>query len=645
MINKNNIIKINFFFDIFEKMLDSYYYILIEVAICFVITICLLYYYARKNINPVVIITAFLTWFLNLVLIVLLLFDIYYTQTNEGMNNKMPYITENIITYGYNIIYWSTFLLGWIFIPLMQSYEDSGEFTKIEKLKSSLKENLIFYSVLLVISIFLIVFTIIKFGIDKTLILLKDGSLIFGLVFFFFLLSYSLIKYPKTLYFKLNNSKQIQYHEWRAIKFFDRLDEDKFDLINSFFCLKATISNINEIDNIKTNDEKDIKSKKESINTSTNSKNDKKSSKRKDSASVSIDLSDEPKKIKDYLKYMDKEYDDFLKLSSEFGIDLEKEKEEEQMPITSIKDLIKLNRKIKRKKQDSLRMQCRIKICYNRWAILNTLSYFNNNKNDEDKEKNNKKEEVNSEEETNTKKDLLISLEKDGFIPLENFSDCKIFYHSKLKKYFIFIIFIIHIIAVIITIICEIIMMIGNDVIISIILGKINNIYILHITTLIPFIYLILMSNYTLFKIKISSFIYMYGHKQTDSVSLMVFSSYLSRIYFAVCLNCMQCLNQFSENKISKFQEFFGIIKKENEDNFIFSLCRFSPFVLFIFLVFFFFNIPGKLANFLGYNLFEFETEERDLIIKDGHKYLMVLNRKLDGKFLKYHDKKIFEER
>ena len=622
-------------------MLESYYYILIEVSICFVITICLLKYYARKNINPVVIITAFLTWFLNLVLIVLLLFDIYYTQTKEGMNSEMPNITKNIIIYGYNIIYWSTFLLGWIFIPLMQSYEDSGEFTKIEKLKSSLKENLIYYGILLVIIIILLVFTIIKFGIEKTLIIIKDGSLIFGLVFFFFLLSYSLIKYPKTLYFKLNNSKQIQYHEWRANKFFNRLDEDKFDLINIFSCLKVTINNINEIDKI--NDEKDIKSIKESINTSINSKNSKNS--RKKRGSLSMDLTDEPKKIKDYLEYMDKEYDNFLKLSSEFGIDLEKEKEEEQKPITSIKDLIKLNRKIKRKKQDNLRMQCRIKNCYNRWAILNTLFYLNNKKNEEDEEKNNKKKKENDEKEIDTKKELLFSLEEEGFIPLTNFSNFKIFYYSKLKKYFIFIIFIIHIIAVMITIICEIIMMSEIDII-SKFLGIINNIYILHITTLIPFIYLIFMSNYTLFKIKISSFIYMYGHKQTDSVSLMVFSSYLSRIYFAVCLNCIQCLNQFSDNKISNFQEFFGIIKNENEDNyFIFILCRFSPFVLFLFLIFFFFNIPGKLANFLGYNLFEFETEERDLMIKDGHAYLMNLNKKLGGKLLKYHDKKIFEER
>ena len=622
-------------------MLESYYYILIEVSICFVITICLLKYYARKNINPVVIITAFLTWFLNLVLIVLLLFDIYYTQKKEGMNSEMPNITKNIIIYGYNIIYWSTFLLGWIFIPLMQSYEDSGEFTKIEKLKNSLKENLIYYGILLVIIIILLVFTIIKFGIEKTLIIIKDGSLIFGLFFFFFLLSYSLIKYPKTLYFKLNNSKQIQYHEWRANKFFNRLDEDKFDLINIFSCLKLTINNINEIDKI--NDEKDIKSIKESINTSINSKNSKNS--RKKRGSLSMDLTDEPKKIKDYLEYMDKEYDNFLKLSSEFGIDLEKEKEEEQKPITSIKDLIKLNRKIKRKKQDNLRMQCRIKNCYNRWEILNTLFYLNNKKNEEDEEKNNKKKKENDEKEIDTKKELLFSLEEEGFIPLTNFSNFKIFYYSKLKKYFIFIIFIIHIIAVIITITCEIIMMSGFDII-SKFLGIINNIYILHITTLIPFIYLIFMSNYTLFKIKISSFIYMYGHKQTDSVSLMVFSSYLSRIYFAVCLNCIQCLNQFSDNKISNFQEFFGIIKNENENNyFIFILCRFSPFVLFLFLIFFFFNIPDKLANFLGYNLFEFETEERDLMIKDGHAYLMNLNKKLGGKLLKYHDKKIFEER
>ena len=61
--------------------------------------------------------------------------------------------------------------------------------------------------------------------------------------------------------------------------------------------------------------------------------------------------------------------------------------------------------------------------------------------------------------------------------------------------------------------------------------------------------------------------------------------------------------------------------------------------------VFIFFNVPGKIGNFVGCILFEFESEERDTGIKDGHKYLMTLNKKLNEKQLGHNDSKIFEDK
>ena len=52
----------------------------------------------------------------------------------------------------------------------------------------------------------------------------------------------------------------------------------------------------------------------------------------------------------------------------------------------------------------------------------------------------------------------------------------------------------------------------------------------------------------------------MYGPRQTDSVSLITFSSYLSRLYFAICLNFMQAINQFSKYQYrTNFEYFFGL--------------------------------------------------------------------------------------
>ena len=616
-------------------MLESYYYILIETIICLVISISLVYFYARKNINPFVLFLTWITWFLNLTLIVLLTFDIYYTTKESEGIEAIPDLTDNIIHYGYMIIYWSTFILGWIFIPLIKSYEKCGEFTKIKKLKLSLKRNLRFYGILLVIDIVILIYSLIKFNLRVTEFLAKNGFLIFGIIFFFFLLSYSLVNCPKSLYNKLNYSKQIKYYEWKTNKLFENLEEIKYDLINSFFQLKSTIDNINDIDRNNEDDSLGIRNSS-NIKSLIIEKEYKKNKKRNN---INEDLKEEPKQIKDYLKYMKIIYKDFVETSKELGIDLKKEKYEETEPIKNVNDLIALNRTINQKKLDSFRTQYLIKSNYKNWMILNTLEYLKNNKNNIIIEKEKEITDIEEKEKENIKKELILPLKDQGFIPLEDFSCCKIFYYSYIKKLFLLIFLIISIIAGIITILCEIIMIFTEDFVARN-LGKIDNIYLLHITILLPLIFFIMMSNYTLFKIKISSYIYMYGHKQTDSASLMVFTSYLSRIYFAICLNCMQCFNHFSDTKMTRFQIFF-----KKADDILPNVLKYSPFVLLLFLILFLFNIPGKIAHCAGYNLFEFESEQRDLGIKAGHKYLMTLNRKLNGKLLEDNDPKVFEER
>ena len=131
--------------------MDSvFWYILIEIFICFIISFILVYFYSRRGTNPLALITAGVTWGLNFILIVFIPYDIYYTyhtQNNEEI--------ENLLYYGYQIVYWTIFISSWIFIPLMQEYEDSGDFTKKKKFIRSIKNNLIFYMKYLIFLILL----------------------------------------------------------------------------------------------------------------------------------------------------------------------------------------------------------------------------------------------------------------------------------------------------------------------------------------------------------------------------------------------------------------------------------------------------------------------------------------------------------
>ena len=644
-------------------MLESHQCIIIEIALCSILTFIILFYYARKGTNKVVLITAYISWFLNFVYILLLPFDIYYyTQAVEGREVEIPQITQNIINIGYNIIYWVLYVFSWIFIPLMQSYENSGEFTKFGKLKSSLKANLIYYTTLLGIMVFIIFYILFSFGRKTFLTLfnaLKNFSLLYGILIFFFLLSYSLVKMPKALYEKMNLKKQIKYYEWRANKYYEKLDSTRYDLVNLFRKLKNTIMKI------KNNDENNILNKKGSLNMSSSTiEQDKKKLKKEKSSSLDW-TEPKPITIEDYLEYMENLYNNFSKNANKYGIDIIKDKienendEEEKNIIKNIYELTILNRKVNKKMQNNSRMKYRIKNCYRNWAILNTI-FFHKKENvkKDNKDIDYKKIEDNNNNNNNSNiinnNDINIEieniLEKEGFIPLDDFSNIKIFYYSKVKVCFYFISLVFLIITGLIAVIFEVLMM--KPKFINFIKFHLSNILISHLVILIPFIYLISMSLHTLFKIKFSNYIYMYSPRQTDSVSLMIFSSYLSRVLFAICLNVVQINVQLSEENSddnqdhrTKFEEFLGLKMKEDEGNIILLLCKYCPFVLILFIVLFYFNIPGKIANYLGFNLFEFESEERDSGISDGHRYLMGLNKKLNGKYLDHKNNIIFEER
>ena len=635
-------------------MFETYISIIVELCISFVLCILILLYYARSKMNILIFITSLICWSMNLFLIILIPYDVYYTQTNYI---NTPETTKNFIELGYQITYWVLFVISWVIIPIMKEYEKSGEFTVLEKFKASLISNLKFFITLLVICVVGIIFCIFKFGGNMTFLLVKNFSLIYGLFFFFFLLAYGLTKYPKTLYLKFKYDKQISYLEWKANKFNEKLGKISHDLFTYFSKLNSTViySNLNQEKN-EVIDENKNKNNEEEVNISENLINE-------ENSKNSTEKSKKIKRVEDYSEEIKQKISDFDKNAHKYGIDLTKQKYEKMSPIIAYNELIDFNCKISSNQADSLRLQSRLRNCYKRWAKLNTIKYLSqknikeegydkieddineinigtsNNIIKEDKDENKKEKKEEKKEENKTENKDEPTLEDEGFIPLENFNACKLLYFSAIKKYFYIVLLVLSILAGVFIILFEFCIVCGFKFIA--LYKKIESIVAVHFSILIPLIYLISMSNYTLFKIKISSYLFMYGPRQTDSVSLITFSSYLSRIYFAICLNYIQAINQFSKYQYhTKFETFFGF----DNFNFILYFCRYNPILLFIFFFLFLFNIPGKILNCCGYSLFEFENEQRNLGIENGHEYLMKLNKKLNGKMLEYTDTKIFDD-
>ena len=183
----------------------------------------------------------------------------------------------------------------------------------------------------------------------------------------------------------------------------------------------------------------------------------------------------------------------------------------------------------------------------------------------------------------------------------------------------------------------------------------------LHFFIMIPIIFLFIMSIYTFFKLKISGYFYMYKNRQTDSVTLMYFSTNLCRLSFSICLDFIFNIQiEFNKDKNTNKNEennqanIFGnatynvmnfIAKNKNittqiqhELNFdsedtglFFKIYKYAPLILIVYVLILIVKLPQRIAKLCGKRIFDSDSDESMDEIKEGHDYYMEINKKYDG--------------
>ena len=637
--------------------MEPKYYILLEILVCIILSFILVYFYSRRGTNPLALITAGVTWSLNFILIVFIPYDIYYSYKEDAEDESV----ENILTVGYYIIYWSLFICSWIFVPLMQEYEDSGDFTKKKKFIHSIKSNLIFYGVLGVISIlFLIIaFFILPYlpesitGYSKEEIQnfssfqafafeLMNFSYLIGLLLFYFLFGYSIITLPMKNFYKTKYDYQIKYLEWRVIDLKHNLEKIQKELVEDGYKLQKTLQEIKVTKRVnlskqfdEDNDIEKEQDKKEEINT--NEEED-------FSLFSSNNLSDYSIVMKERLDYL-------LENKETFGIKLSKNTVDNTCePLASVSELIKLNRKINKNEWDVLRIKIRIRNQYKHWLTLCTILNLENREDSSHIEITSKNEEeglIPNDEKTNSDNNPEEGLinndnkpELDGdFIPMKNMSKIKIFYYQKLRRPILYIYFGILVFGGILTLVSQFGAIFERSLYGYILRALIDGnlgILGLHFFIMIPMIFLFILSIYTFFKLNISGYFYMYKNRQTDSVSLMYFSTNLCRISFSICLDFIFNIDsQFEKDEIPVPTQIQKILSFEvNKEKTYFKLYRFLPAILVLYVIILLFKIPQRIAKCCGKNIFSVESEESMDEINEGHDYYMEFNQKYKGEMI-----------
>jgi len=119
------------------------------------------------------------------------------------------YVTSNALTKLWRFIYWTSQFLTWLLLPIMQSFSMAGDFTTIDKLRSAVRANLIYYSSYGAIFTVLLIYVIVRDGLDfaNLKVIAISSSNTWGLFLLVILLGYGLVELPR---FLINRSRYSQ---------------------------------------------------------------------------------------------------------------------------------------------------------------------------------------------------------------------------------------------------------------------------------------------------------------------------------------------------------------------------------------------------------------------------------------------------
>ena len=577
------------------------FYLKIEGLFLLIIIILILLYYLRKNINPIVFLLVLITWLFNAYIIVLVPYDIYLSnyEKKDSLANEI----KNTIRILYSIIYWTIMVNSWVLIPLLSKYEGSGYFTKKEKLFYSIKSNLLFYGIIILIGVALFALAYYKLKEEYINYFLKNCfnfTYLYGFFFLILLLGYSIPNLPKNIYERIFYEKEVKKIENNTKNLKKKLDKVNKDLLDGYYNLVDIKEQIEinlemNINNLKGLEEKIINKKS---------------------------FED---KIRMYSKFITKIINYIKKNENVFGIKINKfQNRSQEISMKNVIDKIAaLNINLKENEWDNLRIQYQIQTSYNDWCFLKTVIIKG-------------KKYKSSLIDQALRESKIQLMENEDFIPINDISTFKILFYMKVNPIILFFFASIFLLLGIVILLSEICISLPWKISIFNLLNYwTENVFIIHLFIICSFFIFFLLCLYALMNFKLTKNYRVYGPRQTDAVSILYFTSNFNRIIFPLCLNILFMINHGNDaNKKTCLEKDFGI----NINNQIFVLVsKYSPLVLIVFVILNTFGIFSKIIDCFSVEnisslFFDNNTNNE---INEGYEYLMEINRKNKGRLLK----------
>ena len=584
-------------------------------------SIILILLFSKKSTNIFIKILAFIMININLFLVLCLISDICFrfaetigvTEENTSM--------ELVIKICYQLIFWFNTFFPMLIIPFIISYEESGEFTTIKKVKDAFIKTIFGFSFIFIFGgVYIILVLFDKFIIAKVLeICLIQLNSIFAFVF----IGFSIVKIPKKMFIHSNMDKSIKYYEFKSKVKKEELDYNLKELELIKIRCNLTLEYINSINNVNTEENKKDENNENEINLKNlNEQKIMLQSEKYVKEMITVFNNDEDLENEKKIENEENNNDNSDNENNENNKD-EKINKDKKEPIKTYKDLVKENRKLKELLRNKERIKNEIQRIYNNWYKLKSLSFLiktelKDNKNEDE------------DEDSLSKKSLTLSPNENNFIPLKSLSLEKVKFFNKTNRLIYFFLAFFLILSDIIIVYSEI--SISFDSLKSIfgLIILLRNAYIVNFFFIIIILFLFFLAIYAMVKLKyLKKKNGFFLGKKTDTISLLVICTRLSAVSIPICLNVIEIVTldskKYNINFETLLQKHFG--KDMNLPTFD-NITPFIPLFLIIVIIIFIFNIIGRVCKNRKKINFAFKTEKREEFIEEGRKYLFEIYEK-----------------
>ena len=148
------------------------------------------------------------------------------SSKNEEFNNpdcQEPYslLDENVLPNLWRLVYWTSQLLTWLILPVMQSFTQAGEFSFRGKLKSALWDNMIYYTSYAFIAIILFIYIAthdLDLNWERLKAIAASASNTWGLFVLVLMLGYGLVEVPRNCWNRSLKGYQLTRAYFRVAK-------------------------------------------------------------------------------------------------------------------------------------------------------------------------------------------------------------------------------------------------------------------------------------------------------------------------------------------------------------------------------------------------------------------------------------------